>query len=78
MYVGSTKSKKMTEYIATEEENNKIRIIEKEITVSHAFVRIFIEILSNAIDNVARSKKNNIPCTKIKVGINKETGETYV
>jgi DNA topoisomerase-2 len=77
MYVGSTKPKKMTEYIA-EEENSKIRILEKEITVSHAFVRIFIEILSNAIDNVARSKKNKTPCTKIKVGIDKETGETYV
>ena len=41
-------------------------------------MRIFIEILSNAIDNVERSKKTKTPCTTIKVYLNKETGETSI
>ena len=49
-----------------------------EIIYSSALLRIFIEVLSNAIDNVWRSKEADIPCTKIKVDINQETGETKI
>lgn len=77
MYVGSTRSRTLEEYIAVPEDDS-YRIFKSEITSSPALLRIFIEPLSNAIDNVERSRKAGIPCTKIKVSINPETGETSV
>lgn len=77
MYVGSKKMRKGEEYIAVKEDD-VYKIVKKEITSSPAILRIFVEILSNAIDNVERSRKANIPCSTIKVVINKETGETSV
>ena len=69
----------MEEYIAEYKDNEyNYHIIKKEIQSSPAILRIFIEALSNAIDNVERSKKTNTPCTTIKVSINKETGETSI
>ena len=79
MYVGSTRPRNMEEYIAEYKDNEyNYHIIKKEIQSSPAILRIFIEALSNAIDNVERSKKTNTPCTTIKVSINKETGETSI
>ena len=81
MYVGAIKPKKESnEWVAdlsTSPESPKI-IKKDEITFSTALLRIFIEVLSNAIDNVWRSKEAGIPCTKIKVDINQETGETKI
>jgi hypothetical protein len=48
------------------------------VNVSLALLRIFIEILSNSVDNVFRSRQANIPCSYIKIKLNKETGETSV
>ena len=78
MYVGSKKLRKTEDYIAIKNENDDYKIIKKEIVSSPAILRIFVEILSNAIDNVERSRKAKIPCTMIKVNIDKETGETSV
>ena len=78
MYVGSKNLKKIEEYIAVKDEDGNYKIVKKEIESSPAILRIFIEVLSNAIDNVERSKKAKILCTTIKVVINKETGETSV
>lgn len=79
MYIGSTKLRNMEEYIAETKDNEyKYHIIKKQIESSPAILRIFIEALSNAIDNVERSKKTNTPCTCIKVCINEETGETSI
>ena len=75
MYIGSTSLKKIEEYVTEETSYN---IIKKEITSSPALLRIFIEILSNAIDNVERSRKTKTPVTKISVKIDSETGETSV
>lgn len=75
-YVGSTRCRSLEEYISYE--SKEFKIDKKNIKFSPAILRIFIEPLSNAIDNVARSKKTNTPCTSIKVNINKETGETRV
>lgn len=69
-YVGSIREKETNEYVC---ENSKI--IKKLISVSPAMVRIFVEPLSNAIDNVERSNKK---CTYIKVFLDKETGETSI
>ena len=77
MYVGSTRSRTIEEYVATRN-NDSYSIFKEEIVFSPAILRIFIEPLSNAIDNVERSKEYNTPCTKIKININQETGETSV
>lgn len=77
MYVGSTRLRKIEEYVAEQKEGTYI-INNKEIKSSPAILRIFIEALSNAIDNVERSKKSKTPCTTIKVTLNEETGETSI
>lgn len=74
MYCGSTRFRKESHYVA----NDKFEISRQIINTCPAILRIFIEVLSNATDNVERSKKENIPCTKIKVSIDKETGKTSV
>ena len=74
MYVGSTRLRKVEEYIA----DDNYRIFLKEIKISPAILRIFIEALSNAIDNVERSRKTATPCTTIKVSIDRKSGETSV
>jgi len=78
MYVGSKKLRNIEEYISIKDEEDNYKIVKKEINSSPAILRIFVEVLSNAIDNVERSKKAKIPCTTIKVVIDKETGETSV
>lgn len=78
MYVGSNKSRKTTEFVCIKNSDGLFQIVKKEIDVSPAILRIFIEILSNATDNVERSKNAGIPCSYIKVNINKETGEITV
>jgi DNA gyrase/topoisomerase IV subunit B len=75
-YVGSTRERETEEYISYFNEN--FHISKKTILCCPAILRIFVEPLSNAIDNVTRSKKSNTPCTKIKVNINIETGETSI
>jgi len=78
MYVGPTSCKKIDEYIANKNESGHFEIEKSEILFSPALLRIFVEPLSNALDNVERSKNTATPCTKIKVNINKTTGETII
>ena len=79
MYVGSKRLKSTEEYIASwDKKNGSYRIYKKYITSSAAILRIFVEVLSNSLDNVERSKKTKTPCTTIKVFIDKDTGETSV
>jgi hypothetical protein len=75
-YVGSTREREIEEYISIPSQD--FHIIKKVIKYCPAILRIFIEPLSNAIDNVARSKKSSTPCTTIKVNVNIETGMTSV
>lgn len=77
MYCGSTRLRPITEYVA-EKTTDGFRIFKKEFISSPAILRIFIEPLSNAIDNVERSRNTNTQCTKIKVSINMQTGETSI
>lgn len=76
-YIGSTRLRKLTEYIAQSNESG-YHISKKSISSSPALLRIFVEPLSNAVDNVARSLKTKTPCTKIKVSVDLETGKTCV
>ena len=77
MYVGSTRLRTISEYIA-EKDDKTWKIYQQEIQSSPAILRIFVEALSNAVDNVERSKGTTTPCTKIKVNINEKTGETSI
>jgi len=79
MYAGSKTLKTYDDYVAEfNDESEEYKIKKKYITSSPAILRIFIEVLSNAVDNVDRSRKAKIPCTTIKVNIDQETGETVV
>lgn len=78
MYIGAVSLRLSEEYIAIQNKDLSYEIIKKDIKTSPAILRIFIEILSNAIDNYQRSVENKIPCSYIKVYIDKETGETKV
>lgn len=81
MYIGSITLKTSEELIAIEElDGNKtsFKLEKRDVEFSDGFLRLFIEIISNAIDNVWRSSKTDTPCTKIKVSVNQETGEIRV
>lgn len=71
MYIGSIRSMKKMEWVAPD----ITTIHQKEISYSPALLRIFIECLSNAIDNIQRKGEK---CTKIKVWVDEETGYTKV
>ena len=72
-YIGSAKPVKESLFI---HKNGKI--IEEEIIHYPGILRLFIEILSNAIDNVIRSRESNVKVTKIKVNFDKTTQELSV
>ena len=78
MYVGSTKNRKDTEFIAVKDQDGVYHITKSVIDFSPGLLRIFIEILSNSIDNVQRSKNTETPVTQIRININRLTGETSV
>lgn len=66
MYIGNMHPSEVSTFIYDEE---KKKIVQKDITVVDGLVRVFIEPLSNAIDNMIRSKEMNIPTKYIKVKI---------
>lgn len=72
-YVGSKRVKAVTDYVYVEG-----KIVQKQVEYPPALLRIFVEILSNAIDNVQRSKESGLLCKSIKVGIDKDSGKTSV
>jgi DNA gyrase/topoisomerase IV subunit B len=71
MYIGSVRRIKSSGRIWVLE-NGKFRC--REAFVVEGLLRVFMEAISNAIDNIWRSKQFKIPCTKIRVEINRETG----
>ena len=74
MYVGSKRSKVLKEYSLSSISS----VEQKDVEYPPALLRIFVEILSNAVDNAQRSAGGSSPCKVIKVTVNKETGETSV
>lgn len=83
MYVGSMDAKDIYSYIAEkdneekeDEKKEKIIISQKNVNISPAFLRIFVEPLSNCIDNVTRGKESGTKTTKISIEINRKTGQT--
>lgn len=77
MYVGTIRSKKeIGEWVIKNLET--LNITKHDVSYSQALLRIFVEALSNAIDNVWRSEKTDTPVTKIKITLDKDTGLTSV
>lgn len=79
MYVGSIKSKKeVDEWIINNLHSENITFSKKDISYSQGLLRIFVEALSNAIDNVWRSEDSDTVCTTIKVSIDKDTNRVTI
>lgn len=72
VYIGSTRSRNTEEFVVT----NDFKIEKKNVNVSPAILRIFIEPLSNVVDNFARSKQSGNNATRIEITIDEKTGET--
>lgn len=68
-YIGSVKKVKTGEnfWVRSGE-----KFIQKSVSFTEGFLRLFIEVVSNAVDNVWRSHEFNIPCKYIKISIDKE------
>jgi DNA gyrase/topoisomerase IV subunit B len=77
MYIGSVKNVEMEHYGAKRDENGDIKIFQKTGAINPGLHRIFVEVISNAIDNVWRSEGTDTPSTKIKVNVS-EDGEISV
>lgn len=76
VYIGSVQSERnypRKEYIF---DNGKITLA--NVTVPTALVRIFVETLTNAVDNAERSLHSENECKNIKIGLDLESGLTSV
>lgn len=69
-YIGSVKKVKTNEGFWVYNDN---KFVQKSISYTEGFLRIFIEVISNAVDNVWRSSEFNIACKYIKVDVDKTT-----
>ena len=76
-YVGSVKKQKFEAICVADINNEKPSLSMENITYIPALLRIFIEILSNSIDNIYRSQEDDIPMSKIKISLNPE-GESSI
>lgn len=74
VYIGDTGLNNRKEYVYSEELG---KIIQQNINVPEALIRIFVEVLTNAVDNVERSKEIK-PCKNIKVNVDLESGLTSI
>ncbi len=75
MYIGTNKTR------STEHEflwNGECMEYHHELNFNEGFVRIFLEALSNAVDNFYRSQTGGTPMTKLVVKLNNETGQTSI
>lgn len=72
-YVGSIRSKQSSEYTTSAN-----RIEQRTVEYIPAILRLYIEAISNAIDNVYRSKEFSVPMRRIDITVDAETGRTTV
>ena len=78
-YIGSTKSQTFFNLYIGQFEEGKPNLKRREaVSLIPGMSRIFVEILSNALDNIYRSQEDGIPMSKIRVEIDPETGETSI
>lgn len=71
MYVGSLSLKNCEEYVF---DTSLEKIVKRYIDYSPALLRVFIEPLSNVLDNIQVSLKEDTPTKDIKVDIDQESG----
>jgi DNA topoisomerase-2 len=77
-YVGTLDTTMTQQYVVSlTHQEDRIKIIEKEIAYIPAFERIFLEILSNAADNMVRTVLEGHPAGRIKVSITDYYIEIY-
>ena len=75
MYIGTNKIREVSDQMLCEDD----LIIHKEnLKMNDGFARIFLEALSNAIDNFYRSQNTDTPLTKISVEVDKVTGRATI
>lgn len=77
-HLGEPNPIKCDTWVCGEGEISENIVCRKEVVLSEALNRLFIEILSNAIDNVWRSSEAGIHAKKIDVSINSLNGVTEV
>lgn len=77
MYIGSIRNIKRDEWISGDESFDKI-YYEEDVEYNPGLYRIFIEVLSNVIDNVWRSQQEKKDCKRIEITICESTGEMSV
>ena len=68
MYIGSITPKEDNLLLPGED----LTLQDKKVVYSDGFLRLFIEIISNAIDNVWRSEGTDTPCSKIQVHVTED------
>jgi DNA topoisomerase-2 len=73
MYCGSPRMAKSQEYVVSQD-----KLVTRKINSCPALLRIFIEVLSNAVDNVERSKNTSDPCKKIMIKLDSNTSEITI
>lgn len=76
-YAGSILKYQDKKYVGTKT-GDDYNIIKKDIESNDGLLRIFIEAISNAIDNKWRSDVYDTPMTKIKIDIDQKTAEITV
>lgn len=74
VYVGDVGFSTRKEFVYDDDHK---KIITKQIDTPEALIRIFVEVLTNAVDNAERSKGSK-PCKKIKVDLDIKTGLTII
>ncbi len=80
MYIGTNRIRNVSDQLYCEAcEDNQVQILCKPImAMNDGFARIFLEALSNAIDNFFRSQNTPTPLTKITVELDRESGWTSI
>jgi DNA gyrase/topoisomerase IV subunit B len=78
-YIGNIRKMKTSEPIYTFEDDFKDgKMVKREVNYSDGMLRLFIEIVSNSIDNVWRSHEEKITTKFIQITANEKTGEFSV
>tara|TARA_B110000263_G_C15309336_1_gene512181 strand:- start:230 stop:3688 length:3459 start_codon:yes stop_codon:yes gene_type:complete len=70
LYIGSVENEYKDVYLYNNESDG---IITKNMLYNDGFMRIHMELIYNAIDNISRSKERNLICDNIKIEIDKNT-----
>ena len=76
MYCGSTKP--VDQECLVSDPDDGYQLGRQNVRIAPALIRIIVEALSNAIDNVGRSKSADVICSRIDVSIDSETGVTSI